>query len=278
MHDQTIQQQLFEQCPGVISDGIHCSVKKLQEELSRFGLTHNLSKIYIYLGKYGPNTASDIVKALKLPRTEAYNQLKALMRKGLVHATMRHPMRFTALPLEKAIWSIVDAEKQRLNYLELNSKNVIRLWSTIPSLLRAKFDDGEKRFQILEGTNQIYSKIAEIIAGAEEVQLLCSQNEFMKIYHNDAFDRVTQTGKSVRVITKTSKFISLIGKSCAIQIKKMPEEISEHLCFVTTKNSLLFLIRDSKENPLKRIALWTDSRPLIYPMRILFDYTWCKSI
>jgi HTH-type transcriptional regulator, sugar sensing transcriptional regulator len=278
MHEQTTQQLFFDHGAEVISHDVQDSVKKLQEELTSFGLTHHLSKIYIYLGKYGPKTASEVVKALNLPRTEAYNQLKALMNRGLINATLRHPMKFTALPLEKAIWSLVSAEKQRVNHLELNSKNVVRLWSTIPDL-GAKVDASEQRFQILEGTKQVYSKIVEIIANSDEARLLCTQNELMKLYHYDAFDKVIQSGTTLRVITKqTSKFTSIIEKSCSIQIKEMPDEISEHLCFVTTKNSLVFLIKNPAENPLRCIALWSDSRPLIYSMTILFDYTWFKSI
>ena len=49
------------------------TLEKIRNELINFGLTSNQSKVFIYLGKYGSKTASEISKALQTPRTETYH-------------------------------------------------------------------------------------------------------------------------------------------------------------------------------------------------------------
>ena len=50
------------------------TLEKINNELINFGLTKSQAKVFIYLGKYGSKTASEVSKALQLPRTETYNQ------------------------------------------------------------------------------------------------------------------------------------------------------------------------------------------------------------
>ena len=94
------------------------SLDQVQQQLSKYGLTGNQSKVFIYLGKYGAKLLLEVCKALKLPRTETYHLLSALQNKGIVSATFQHPIQFTALPLDKAIWILVNSEKERVKSLE----------------------------------------------------------------------------------------------------------------------------------------------------------------
>ena len=77
------------------------SVEELQSELSKFNLTSNQAKIYIFLGKYGSRTAPEVCKALKIARTDTYHLLSTLQSKGIVSATFEHPIKFSALSLDK---------------------------------------------------------------------------------------------------------------------------------------------------------------------------------
>ena len=94
------QVSLFDLDPDSSSYEFKNSVDKLQAELSKFGLTSNQCKVYIFLGKYGSKTAPEVCRALKLPRTETYHLLTTLQNKGIVSATFQHPIKFTALPLK----------------------------------------------------------------------------------------------------------------------------------------------------------------------------------
>ena len=104
------------------------SLEGLQDQLSEFGLTPNQSKVFIFLEKYGSKTAPELSKVLMIPRTEIYHILTALQNKGIVSKAFRYPTRFSALPLDKALWSLVNAEKERIRKLEKQERALTELW------------------------------------------------------------------------------------------------------------------------------------------------------
>ena len=67
------------------------TLEKIKNELINFGLTKSQAKVFIYLGKYGSKTASEIAKALQLPRTETYHLVNSLQNIGLVLAELNYP-------------------------------------------------------------------------------------------------------------------------------------------------------------------------------------------
>src|SRR3989442_15656060 len=161
MKDEEIQQSIFDSSDGSNLSEHRGSLDKLREDLSQFGLTSNQSKVYIFLGKYGSKTAPEVCKSLKLPRTETYHLLTTLQNKGIVSATFQHPIRFSALPLKKAVWVLVNSEKERVNTLEKQEKSITELWNTIPEFTTTT-EAKENRFQMLQGSNQVNSKIREM--------------------------------------------------------------------------------------------------------------------
>src|SRR5579864_9471467 len=118
MKEDELSASIFDADSGSVRYEQKVTCDKLKDELAKFGLTSNQSKVYIYLGKYGSKTAPEVCKSLKLPRTETYHLLTSLQNKGVVSATFQHPIRFSAVPLDKAIWVLVNAEKERVNTLE----------------------------------------------------------------------------------------------------------------------------------------------------------------
>lgn len=277
MKDEIIQQALFNHDSNTTIN-FKDQITSLQKELLSFGFTPNLSKVYIYLGKYGPKTAFDIVKALKIRRTEAYGILKVLMNKGIVYSTMQHPMRFFALPLEKAIWNLVNVEKQRVHNLERNGENLVRLWHTIPNFMNEKPSDKDDRFQILKGGNQIRAKVCEMVQNSKEIQMLCSEKEVMGFYHSDAFMVLDKTEKNLRLlVSRITTINDLVKELKHLQVKKTSNEVHDNLCFVVNDNELLFYTRSASDYPSNIVAFWSDSIPLIYSMRMLFDFIWSQS-
>ena len=132
MKEEQGQLSIFDSSPNSQLYNYRMSVDQLQDQLAKFGLTGNQSKVYIYLGKYGSKSAPEVCKALKLPRTETYHLLTALQNKGIVSATFQHPIKFRAVPLDKAVWILVNAEKERIKGLEKQEKDIHELWEQIP--------------------------------------------------------------------------------------------------------------------------------------------------
>ena len=71
-------------------------IHELNRMLVRYDLTPNQSKVYLFLSKIGVKTASEISKALKIPRTETYHLLSTLQQKGIIFSVFGKPTKFNA--------------------------------------------------------------------------------------------------------------------------------------------------------------------------------------
>jgi len=165
---ETKQVTIFENDPDSSSYEHKQSVDQLQIQFSKFGLTANQCKVYIFLGKYGSNTAPDVCRALKLPRTETYHLLTTLQNKGVVSATFEHPIKFSAVPLSSAIKSMVDTEKERIKSLEIKEQELTKIWDSIPTFHNEPMEAKDDKFQMLQGDNQIYGKINDMIINTKK--------------------------------------------------------------------------------------------------------------
>ena len=58
--------------------------------------------------------------------------------------------------------TLVNSEKQRIKTLEKQETELSKLWESIPEFVQSTSNE-ENKFQMLQGTNPINSKILEII-------------------------------------------------------------------------------------------------------------------
>jgi HTH-type transcriptional regulator, sugar sensing transcriptional regulator len=252
--------------------------EEIRDALVGFGLTPNQSKVFFYLGKIGAKTASDIAKAVNVPRSETYHLLTALQNKGIVEASFQHPIQFTALPIKKAVDLLISTETERLNKLKKSRPELEEVWGKIPSATSTIEEDGEEKFKVLQGGNQVNSKIFDMILNAkEECRILGSEKDFMKFYHANFLDALEEREidyKLLTPITKKSKYIfEDIDKS---KIKQLCSSVKENLCFLIKDDEVLFFIKNEGNNKEMR-AIWTNSETIIYSKALLFDSIWSKT-
>lgn len=255
-------------------------IDKLKDELAKFGLTANQSKVYIYLGKYGSKTAPEVCKALRLPRTETYHLLTTLQNKGMVSATFQHPIKFSALPLNKAIWILVNAEKERVNILERQEKSIVELWNSIPEFTSDENEAKEDKFQMLQGTSQIHGKIKEMVSNTQkDFMVLGSEKDYLKFYHSDFLQPIDNSEVDLKLLTSSSERTMYIFDDVErSKVRKMSDGVKENLCFIVKDDDeLLFFMKNANQSSQQLTAMWTDAAPMIHSMRLLFGYIWSKS-
>ena len=256
------------------------SLEKLRDQLSSFGLTGNQCKVYIYLGKYGSKTAPEVCKALKLPRTETYHLLTTLQNKGIVSATFQHPIRFSALLLDKAVWVLVNAEKERVKTLETQEKDIVDLWNNIPDFHAEPTETTEEKFQMLQGANQIHGKVKEMITNAKsEFLVLGSEKDFLKFYHSDFLSPLENAEVDLKLITSSSdRTMYIFDEVDRNNVKRLPDGIKDNICFIIKDDAeLLFFMKNSNQADQQIMAMWTNSEAMIYSMRLLFSQIWSKA-
>jgi len=274
------QQTIFDSMEESSLHNYKLSADELKQELLKFDLTSNQSKVYIFLGKYGSKTAPEVCKALKIARTESYQLLASLQKKGIVSATFGHPIKFSALPLTKAIKTLVNVEKERVRSLEKQEKTIIKLWDSITDFLREKTDEQENRFQMLQGSNPINAKLKEMISEAqEEIIVLGSEKDYLRFYHSEILDNLTAQKCNAKVITScTEKTQYIFDNMDKKQIKCMPKSIQDKLCLVMKdSNEMIFFTKKDDQSLQNTTAMWTDSSSMIYSMKVLFDFIWSNS-
>lgn len=274
------QQTIFDSGVGTSLHDYKISADELKEELSKFDLTENQSKVYIFLGKYGSKTAPEVCKALKIARTETYQLLAALQKKGIVLATFGHPIKFSALKLNKAVKALVNAEKERVKSLEKKEEKIIKLWDSIPEFLKQKTEEDDNRFQMLEGANPINAKLNEMVSEVkDEIIVLGSEKDYLRFYHSDFLDNFANKNCKSKIITScTEKTMYIFENIDKKQIKCMSNNVKDEICFIMKDNrEMIFFTKNDGQSLQNVSAMWTDSKALIYSMKLLFDFIWSSS-
>ncbi|MGH9877449.1 MAG: TrmB family transcriptional regulator [Nitrososphaerales archaeon] len=265
------------------TNGNNVAASKIQAELVKFGLTPNEAKVYIYLAKYGHRRAVEIAKSIHIPRTETYHLLSSLQNKGLVTATFQHPIKFNAVPFDKALNILIEIEKDRLRTFERKEKDLLSLWDSIPDFKMEDDSVGQEKFQILEGQVQIYSRAKDMRSKAkQEVIVLGYEKDYLKLYHYDFMDGVNElmnSGVTVKMLaTFSANSLDMFKEIDPDMVKHIPSTVNAPLCFVMIDRSeLLFFIKNTGSSNKGMLAMWTDCKPFMEAMHILFNELWKNS-
>ncbi len=274
------QTTIFENDPDSSSYEHKQSIDQLQDQFSKFGLTTNQCKVYIFLGKYGSKTAPEVCRALKLPRTETYHLLTTLQNKGIVSATFQHPIKFSALPLTNAIKSMVNTEKERIKKLEKQEEDLTKIWDKIPNYHNEPDVAKEDKFQMLQGENQIYGKINDMIINTKkEFQIIGNEKDFLKFYHANFLEPLDKSDVDLKILTNSSaRTLYVFDEIDRTNVKKFPTTGDGDICFVIKDNEeIVFFMKNSEFGKENVTAMWTNSGAMVYSKKLLFELLWTKS-
>ncbi len=253
--------------------------EEVKEYLTTFGLTPNQIKVFFYLGKIGAKTASEIARAVNVPRSETYHLLTALQNKGIVDATFQHPIKFSTLTIKKAVHVLLNSETERLNKLKKSGPELEKIWEKIPGATSDTEEKEEEKFKVLQGGNQVNSKIFDMILTAKkECRILGSEKDLMKFYHANFLDALEEHQIDYKLLTPISKKSKYIFDDLdKTKIKKLCSTVKESLCFlIKDDDEVLFFIKNEGNNKEMR-AIWTNSETIIYSKALLFDNIWVKT-
>ena len=253
-------------------------LEKIRNELINFGLTKSQAKVFIYLGKYGSKTASEIAKALQLPRTETYHLVNSLQNTGLVVAQMAHPTKYTAMDMKEAISTLVKQEQERIDTLATKEESLSEMWQEIPFFAVETDESKSEKMQLLHGAGPITNKIKEMVgASIEDFRIYGSVSDLLRMYHSDVFDWIENSPTNLKMVVsplnKTPEFLSEFSSD---KIKAIPSN-SENKCFlINDKKEVLIFMRNANHPSRQIFAWWSDSDALVDMMGSLFDLSWEK--
>ncbi len=251
----------------------------IEETLAHFGLLKNEIRVYLHLARSGEKKAGEIAEAIQLHRTETYRILRDLEKKGIVFSIFEKPLKFTAVPLDKAIDLLVDAQKIKIKMLEQEKPSLVELWMSIP---QPKVETSKKElFQMLEGEQQVLMKANELLERTEEkFQIYAGADYFSELYYNDFSDKLkTQANKvEVCVVTDDSlKSAYFLGQMKWLGDSQRISGNSNLPCFMIADNREVLIAFHEKaqeeEDGKKKVrtaAIWTNYSALVNTLQILF--------
>ena len=252
------------------------TLERIKNELINFGLTSNQSKVFIYLGKYGSKTASEISKALQLPRTETYHLVNSLQNLGLVTAELAHPTKYSAMEMKQAIETLVKQEQQRINHLAGKEASLSELWKQIPFFVVETDESKSEKMQLLHGMGPITNKIKEMTdSSIESFKIYGSITDVLRFYHSDVFDWIEESSSDLQMVIspigKTPEFISELDQK---KIRVITSN-SDNKCFmINDAKEVLIFMRNATHPTRQTFAWWSDSETLVDMMTSLFDLSW----
>lgn len=253
--------------------------KDIMNEISKFGLSQNQSKTFLFLSKSGAKTASQISKSLSLPRTETYHILSQLQSRNIVIADFGKPTKFETVAIKKAIEILVENEKTRIDELVSSTDEILGLWNLLPDNVPGEGMLIGNRFQILQGKNSILGKIKQLMQNAKkEILIFGSENDFGKFYHTDFFEVIKNTKVNLKILASFSKKSEYIFEDLdSKKIKRFNEVKGGDLFFIIIDNQETIFFMKTSQDDNDIMALWTESTTLINSLKLSFNLIWLKS-
>jgi sugar-specific transcriptional regulator TrmB len=259
---------------------VHRQIEIVESALVKYGLSESEVKTYLHLAFAGEKKASEIAEAISLHRTEVYRILRDLEKRGIVIETFEAPLKFTAIPLDKAVEQLVKAQRMKVNLLEKEKSELIQIWSSMP---KPEIHDNEKEvFQILEGSPHVILKAMELLEKTEsEVKIFTPDSLLAMFYNSDFFDTLEQRSfdVSISLLIENSLKSKLICEQLGWATQSQCTHDVEGLpCFMVTDKKMLLTIykKKSEEKGQRRkktkvVGLWTNCSALVDSMLMLFS-------
>jgi len=276
MMKKTEQITLFDDYPDTKLYKYKNTLEKIKNELISFGLSQNQAKVFIYLGKYGAKRASEIAKALQLPRTETYHLVNSLQNIGLVVSELSHPTKYTAIEMKKAITGLIKREQERINILATKEESLSEMWKDVPFFVVETNESKSEKMQLLHGTGPIINKIKEMIGSSnEDFKIYGSVPDVLKLYHAEVFDWIqderTELKLMVSPLEKVPEFLNDLNSE---KIRTTKSNSANKCFIVNDAKEVLIFIRNANHPSREIFAWWSDSETLVDMMSSLFDLSW----
>jgi len=254
------------------------TLDKIRNELINFGLTKSQAKVFIYLGKYGSKTASEIAKALQLPRTETYHLVNSLQNIGLVLAELAHPTKYSAMDMKEAVGTLIKQEQERIDTLADKEESISEMWKEIPFFAVETDESKSEKMQLLHGNGPITNKIKEMIGSStDDFRIYGSVSDLLRMYHSDVFDWIESSPTNLKMIVsplnKTPEFLSELDSN---KIKAIPSNSENKCLIVNDAKEVLIFMRNATHPSRETFAWWSDSETLVDMMGSLFHLSWEK--
>ncbi|MCJ7573056.1 hypothetical protein MUO93_02180 [Candidatus Bathyarchaeota archaeon] len=252
------------------------ALKQINRALTRFKLSKNEVKVYLFLARCGSQKVQQIAESIGIHRTEAYKVLRSLEAQGLIARILGKPMKFAALPLERVLENLIEERRGRIIQLEQRKKELLEMWRSLPAV--EELSSNKETLQVIEGKRQVMVKVSELLNSSEaEFQAVVSDNEMAWLFNNLFFEDLDGMMKKrsldVRMMTQHSPISTyIIEKTDVCNMDFAFLRRSNQPSFFIADDKQILLLMNNEENKL--LAMWTNYEAVVASFRNLFELLW----
>lgn len=259
------------------STGQTSTLIEIHKLLSNFQLNKNEINVYLFLNRFGAQKASRVSENLGITRSETYKILRRLESQGIILRLVEKPYKYLAISLEDIFDMFIQKKYHQVKKIELQKAKLINQWTSIQKPVSTEITG--MVFQILEGTNQIYIKIKEIMDGCNERFIVAISDDILLwLYNTPFFEAVDAKAASknpidVKLITKNSDITQFVFND----INKdsfdfaLTDDWTIPGFFISDDKEIILLIRNGIE---ELYAMWTNYDSLVHSNKMLFSMIW----
>jgi DNA-binding MarR family transcriptional regulator len=255
---------------------------ELVEKLTSFGFTVNQAKVYLSIVQSSKTHVGKISKDTQLHRQDIYKLLPKLESMGLITKTIDKPFRIEALPVQKALESLILKEKAQINErianLERNLKEISEAMLPQPETKE------EARFTLLttgeamrNRSNQSFKKKRKnfnVVSTTENLRSSAGN------FYREFFQQVAENGAKIRLI--------IVGNEESEEMKQMAEKIGPKKGYFKVKtvercacknyqvvdNREVWIATQQKTQAGYPNILWTNDQNIVEAYSENFAETW----
>jgi len=270
------------------------SQESILKVLQEAGLSKREAEMYILLSKKGAQGVRSVAATLRMDRVQVYRTLKSLQEKGVIEATLEAPTRFTAIPFETLLESLIKTRKNKVAELDAEKDQLIAYWKSIsaqtPEYPLAKF-------RVITEQRGIYDEIIRMLKETKK--------EFLELTTGSSLIKEDLAGISDAIMDSARKnpkaefkILADISKDTYTAIKQMIKRLNRRNLNIQWRHidsgSRLypqFVIRDTEETILysppkdesavftqTASGLWISSKIFASTLRESFMEMWNNAI
>ena len=267
---------------------VELSEEEIKKLLKNSGLTKKEAEVYIFLAKHEALKAPEIATLKKMDRAQVFRILKNLQTKGFVELTLEFPSRYTIVPFEHILDSIINNKREEVISIEKTKQDLVNYLKN-----KRSTESSLEKFVVIKSNKKIYSKIKQMIRDTEhQLSAITTVRSLIHAYQFDVFDvafhHPLKSQIQFRFLTELSEQNLKAVKSVLAQTPKTgfnlkvrnPDlglKLFPRLITRDNKEVLFYTTKGTDKPEVDEVCLWTNSKSLVQTFNAVFEDFWRNS-
>jgi len=187
------------------------------------------AKVYLNLLRAGPITASALAKELDIDRARMYRTVDKLVSRNIISTTLSSPKLCIATDPQDALKLALRKKEDEVNRIKKGGEIIIE---KINSEITTKQGTNVPTFRVVQGRNNIYADIAQLIENSSDIVYISTTLEdISRMYHSAIPEKIMiceKKGGKVRLLVELDdpKLIPFVKRFNASETKicKLPSK------------------------------------------------------